>query len=47
MVSGMPELLSRSPELGIVLIVERMNRGLHEPKSFATNELFAGGGCAA
>jgi hypothetical protein len=43
----MPLVCSKSPVLGIVLIVERTYRGLHAPESVAANALVAGGGCVA
>ena len=45
--SGMPLDASNSPVCGIVLIVDRMYRGLQHPRSTAMKLVDAAGGCAA
>jgi len=47
MEKGIPDDVSNSPVCGIVLIVDRMYLGLHDPRSDAMNEVDAAGGCAA
>eukprot|EP00982_Pelagococcus_subviridis_P002269 17545-Pelagococcus_subviridis.AAC.1 len=46
-VSGIPDDANNSDVFGIVLIVDRMYRGLQHPASRAMNVVFALGGCVA